>query len=275
MRGLPSPRHRRARRLARACSPRSSASRRRNSSIGSRSNASTGTRSMSACIAIGSIRPGRSPSMVAKPAHGVLVTSATLTDGSGDAVKDWEAAEARTGARHLAAPAYARARALALRLSRRRRASSSSTTCSANDLAQVAGAYRALFLASGGGALGLFTAIARLRDGASAHRRAARGSGAAASGAACRRHGYRDAGRYFPRRGGCLPARHRCGARRRRRAGPLAAPHRVRPRAVAAARHSAQGAAAARFGGSALATTSLTRLAAAPGVRPPGPPRRR
>jgi ATP-dependent DNA helicase DinG len=38
------------------------------------------------------------------------------------------------------------------------------------DPAQVAAAYRALFLASGGGALGLFTAIARLRD---VHRRIA------------------------------------------------------------------------------------------------------
>ena len=33
-----------------------------------------------------------------------------------------------------------------------------------NDTAQVAAAYRELFLAAGGGALGLFTAIARLRD---------------------------------------------------------------------------------------------------------------
>ena len=35
----------------------------------------------------------------------MLITSATLTDGSGDPVRDWEAAEARTGAKHFAAPA--------------------------------------------------------------------------------------------------------------------------------------------------------------------------
>jgi len=85
---------------------------------------------------------------VAKPAHGVLVTSATLTDGSGDALRDWETAEARTGARHLARPAL---RVFIITDVRREQA------------AQVAAAYRELFLAAGGGALGLFTAIARLR----------------------------------------------------------------------------------------------------------------
>ncbi len=54
--------------------------------------------------------------LVAKPAHGVLVTSATLTDSSGDAVKDWEAAEARTGSAHLARARLSRARAIAVRL---------------------------------------------------------------------------------------------------------------------------------------------------------------
>ncbi len=45
-----------------------------------------------------------------------------------------------------------------------RRGSSSSPTCRAPTTAQVAAAYRELFLAAGGGALGLFTAIARLRE---------------------------------------------------------------------------------------------------------------
>ena len=99
---------------------------------------------------------------VGKPAHGLLVTSATLTDGSGDALRDWEAAEARTGARHLANPALrvrvpspfdyaAQTRVFVVTDVRR------------DEPAQVAAAYRELFLASGGGALGLFTAIARLR----------------------------------------------------------------------------------------------------------------
>ena len=43
------------------------------------------------------------------PAHGVVVTSATLTDGSGDLEADWGAAETRTGARHLPKTADARA----------------------------------------------------------------------------------------------------------------------------------------------------------------------
>ena len=78
--------------------------------------ASTAARSMSACTATGSTRPCRSPHRWSQPAHGVLVTSATLTDGTGDADSDWRAAEVRTGARHLP-ELRARERALALRLS--------------------------------------------------------------------------------------------------------------------------------------------------------------
>ncbi len=96
------------------------------------------------------------------PAHGMVVTSATLTDGAGDVEMDWQAAEARSGACHLPAPPlraqvpspfdYARhTRVLVV------------TDVRKDDLAQVAAAYRELFLAAGGGALGLFTAIARLR----------------------------------------------------------------------------------------------------------------
>ena len=95
-------------------------------------------------------------------AHGFVVTSATLTDGTGDPVHDWQAAEARTGAGHFAKPAlraqvpspfdYAKqTRVLVVRDVRK------------DDLDQVAAAYRSLFLASGGGSLGLFTAIGRLR----------------------------------------------------------------------------------------------------------------
>ncbi len=99
---------------------------------------------------------------VVRPAHGVLVTSATLRDGSGDPEADWRAAEARTGAGHLARPAVraavpspfdyaAQTRVLVV------------TDVNRRDPDQVAAAYRELFLAAGGGALGLFTAIARLR----------------------------------------------------------------------------------------------------------------
>ncbi len=103
---------------------------------------------------------------VLEASHGVVVTSATLRDevhnSPEDEESDWSRAEMRTGFNHLALPA--------------RRSSVASpfnyidhtkviivNDVNKNDPAQVAAAYRALFTASGGGALGLFTAIARLR----------------------------------------------------------------------------------------------------------------
>ncbi|MGE0724355.1 MAG: ATP-dependent DNA helicase [Alphaproteobacteria bacterium] len=99
---------------------------------------------------------------VLSPAHGAVVTSATLTDGAGDADAAWATAEQRTGTRHLTKPAewaqvpspfdYARQTRVVV-----------VTDVGRQDMDQIASAYRALFLASGGGALGLFTAISRLR----------------------------------------------------------------------------------------------------------------
>jgi ATP-dependent DNA helicase DinG len=98
---------------------------------------------------------------VAGRAHGLLVTSATLRDGSGDAEADWQAAERRTGAVHL--PGALRAavpspfdypgqtRVLVV------------TDVRKDDMDRIAAAYRELFIAADGGALGLFTAIGRLR----------------------------------------------------------------------------------------------------------------
>jgi ATP-dependent DNA helicase DinG len=99
---------------------------------------------------------------VAAPAHGVVVTSATLTDGTGDALGDWLAAEARTGTRHLERPAW-RARVPSPFDYPAQTRIFIVTDVRRDDPAQVAAAYRALFLASGGGALGLFTAISRLK----------------------------------------------------------------------------------------------------------------
>jgi ATP-dependent DNA helicase DinG len=99
---------------------------------------------------------------VAKPAHGVLVTSATLTDGTGDAVGDWLAAETRSGTRHLDLPAW-RARVPSPFDYKTQTRVFIVTDVRRDDAAQVASAYRALFLAAGGGALGLFTAISRLK----------------------------------------------------------------------------------------------------------------
>jgi len=97
---------------------------------------------------------------VIAPAHGVLVTSATLADSTLD--DPFALAEMRTGAARLpdrpktlklASPFdYAsQARALVV------------TDVSRDDARQVAAAMRELFLAAGGGGLGLFTAIRRLR----------------------------------------------------------------------------------------------------------------
>lgn len=108
--------------------------------------------------------------VVAAPAHGLVITSATLRDGGEeDGERAWSEAEARLGAHHLAVPAIraslpspfdyaARTRAIVV------------TDVDTADPAALASAYRTLFLSSGGGALGLFTAIGRLR---SVHRRIA------------------------------------------------------------------------------------------------------
>lgn len=96
--------------------------------------------------------------IVLKPSHGVLATSATLRSGG-----DWANAEARTGAVHLDRPAahfaatspfdYAsQAEVLIV------------TDVKRGDASALAGAYATLITASGGGALGLFTAIRRLRS---------------------------------------------------------------------------------------------------------------
>lgn len=95
--------------------------------------------------------------VVLRPAHGVLVTSATLTAGG-----DWAQAEARVGAPHLArapvlfsaeSPFDYPAHAEVLIVTDIRR----------GDLPALANAYARLIEASGGGTLGLFTAIRRLR----------------------------------------------------------------------------------------------------------------
>ncbi len=96
--------------------------------------------------------------IVLKPSHGVLATSATLRSGG-----DWDNAEARTGATHLdnraehfsaTSPFDYATQAEVLIV----------TDIKRGDLPALAGAYAALISASGGGALGLFTAIRRLRS---------------------------------------------------------------------------------------------------------------
>ena len=100
---------------------------------------------------------------LAQPAHGLLLTSATLRDaGERDHELAWASAEARVGANHLASPAIRTAFDSPFDYARQTRAFVVHDLA-ANDIGALAGAYRALFLAAGGGGLGLFTAIARLR----------------------------------------------------------------------------------------------------------------
>ena len=100
---------------------------------------------------------------LARPAQGLLVTSATLRDtGAGEPEAEWAAAEARVGAVHLPSAAIRVAVASPFDYAAQTRAFVDNDV-DARNLAALAAAYRALFLAAGGGGLGLFTAIARLR----------------------------------------------------------------------------------------------------------------
>ncbi|WGM38969.1 ATP-dependent DNA helicase [Caulobacter sp. NIBR1757] len=97
---------------------------------------------------------------VLAPAHGVLVTSATLTDPSSE--DPFALAEMRTGGARL--PERPKTIRLASPFDYANQARAFVVTDVAKDDArQVAAAMRELFLAAGGGGVGLFTAIRRLR----------------------------------------------------------------------------------------------------------------
>jgi ATP-dependent DNA helicase DinG len=94
--------------------------------------------------------------------QGMAVTSATLRDSALDEEESWQGVRERTGAATLTNQVYqssfdspfdyqAQTKVFIINDVRK------------DDLGQVSGAYRALFQAAGGGALGLFTAISRLR----------------------------------------------------------------------------------------------------------------
>ena len=106
---------------------------------------------------------------VLEPAHGVLVTSATLRGA-----EDWATAEARTGAAHLPGAVghfetpspfdYQEATEVLVVTDIARPSADRQTGRSGQaDLASLAGAYARLIEAAGGGTLGLFTAIQRLK----------------------------------------------------------------------------------------------------------------
>jgi len=102
---------------------------------------------------------------LAAPAHGVLITSATLRDAGGmgddDEEAAWEAAEARVGAPHL--PITPHRAALSSPFDYAKQTRCFVVNDVSPDIPSLAGAYKALFIAAGGGGLGLFTAISRLR----------------------------------------------------------------------------------------------------------------
>ena len=96
--------------------------------------------------------------IVLKPAHGVLLTSATLTGGG-----DWAQAEAISGAFHLDQPAESFGVASPFDYARQSQVLVV-TDIERGHVGQLANAYARLITASGGGTLGLFTAIRRLRS---------------------------------------------------------------------------------------------------------------
>jgi len=100
---------------------------------------------------------------VLAPAHGALLTSATLTDRSGDPEEDWRVAEARCGLPYLPPGVGLRAQVPSPFDYARQTRALVVTDVRKDDLDQVAAAVRELFIASSGGALGLFTAISRLK----------------------------------------------------------------------------------------------------------------
>jgi ATP-dependent DNA helicase DinG len=98
---------------------------------------------------------------VLAPSHGALITSATLRDIS-EGADDWASAEVRTGAGHLPQPARRASFGSPFRYAEQSRVFIVKDV-NRRDVDQVAAAFRELFLASGGGGLGLFTAVRMLR----------------------------------------------------------------------------------------------------------------
>lgn len=94
--------------------------------------------------------------------HGMTVTSATLQDRTEDEAHNWHIAAQRSGAQYLTAEPHKSSHTSPFDYKNRTKVFIINDV-NKNNLAQVAAAYRTLFTASNGGALGLFTAISRLR----------------------------------------------------------------------------------------------------------------
>ena len=100
---------------------------------------------------------------VIAPSDGALITSATLRDGRGDEAEAWARARLRTGLDKVGDETLTLDVASPFDYPSQTRVFVVSDV-DKNDAGQVAAAYRELILAAGGGVLGLFTSIARLRN---------------------------------------------------------------------------------------------------------------
>ena len=101
-------------------------------------------------------------SAIKPAAHGIAITSATLKDGTEDDEENWRVARERSGTQYLseypiqesyASPFNYKEQTKIIVINDVRK----------DDLNQVASAYQSLFEASQGGAIGLFTAISRMK----------------------------------------------------------------------------------------------------------------
>ena len=99
---------------------------------------------------------------MARRAQGVVVTSATLRDNTGNEYKDWQAADLRTGFRHFPEGGNHSRLPSPFNYGEQTRIIVISDV-NKNDLGQLSSAYRDLIVAAKGGALCLFTSIARLK----------------------------------------------------------------------------------------------------------------
>jgi len=100
--------------------------------------------------------------VMASQVQGFVVTSATLTDPVADTENAWRVAEERTGAQHLKNGAFR------ARVESPYNYASQAEVLIVGDVPKnqpgaLAAAFESLFMASGGGGIGLFTAIRRLR----------------------------------------------------------------------------------------------------------------
>lgn len=95
-------------------------------------------------------------------AHGVVMTSATLLDNTDDEAKNWQVAFERTGANLLSENVIKESYTSPFDYKNKTKIFVINDVRK-DSLEQVSSAYQTLFEASNGGAIGLFTAISRLR----------------------------------------------------------------------------------------------------------------